>query len=66
MINFYNPKLPRLMTEYFTLLPQIMLLSMLINAAFRQVGMDVPVFDITDVLPFMYEGIIVALNGVDE
>ena len=63
MLRLYT-QFPQLLTEYFELLPQIMFLASLVNITFRQLGFDVPSFNITEVLPVMYEGIIVAFNGV--
>ncbi|QTJ63387.1 hypothetical protein [Salmonella phage STWB21] len=63
MLRLYT-QFPQLLTEYFELLPQIMFLASLVDITFRQLGFDVPPFNITEVLPFMYEGIIVAFNGV--
>lgn len=63
MLKLYT-QFPQLLTENFELLPQIMFLASLVNITFRQLGFDVPPFNITEVLPVMYEGIIVAFNGV--
>lgn len=54
------------MTEYFILLPQIMFLAALFNVLLNQLGWISNPFYISEILPFMYEGFIVAINGVRE
>lgn len=64
MIDFYNPLIPTAITEYCTLLPFIALLAAIFNIIFKTIGLDVPPYYISDLVPFMYEGITTAINGV--
>lgn len=55
---------PKIVTEYFVLLPQIVFLTALFNILFRHLGITENIFYTSELLPFMYEGIIVTINGV--
>lgn len=64
MINFYNPNLQKATWDYFIILPAFMLSCAIINIMYQEAGWTVQDFHISQVLPFMYEGFIVAINGV--
>jgi len=60
----YNPLLPTAVTEYFTILPFIAILAAFFNIAFKTIGLDVPPYYASDLVPYMYEGLNIAFNGV--
>lgn len=60
----YNPLIPSAITEYFTILPFIALLAALFNIAFKTIGLDVPPYYTSDLVPYLYEGLNIAFNGV--
>lgn len=64
MLKRLTYQTPEIITEYFILLSQIIFLSTLFNIVFRQLGITDNIFYPSEILPFMYEGFIVALNGV--
>lgn len=55
---------PKIVTEYFVLLPQVVFLAALFNILFQHLGVAENIFYTSELLPFMYEGIITAFNGV--
>lgn len=64
MINFYNPRLQKVVWDYFIVLPAFMLSCAIINIMYQEAGWTVQDFHVSQVLPFMYEGVIAAINGV--
>lgn len=64
MIDFYNPNIPTAATEYCVLLPFVALLAALFNIAFKTIGLDVPPYYTSDLVPYMYEMLPIAFNGV--
>lgn len=64
LVTKYHTWAPKIVTEYFVLLPQIVFLTALFNILFRHLGITENIFYTSELLPFMYEGIIAAINGV--
>lgn len=64
MLRLLSSKLSQSIWEYFIILPAFMLSCAIINIMYQEAGWTVQDFHISQVLPFMYEGIIAAINGV--
>ena len=64
MINFYSPRLQKATWDYFIILPAFMLGCAILNIMYQEAGWTVQDFHVSQVIPFMYEGVIAAINGV--